>query len=376
EALGPIATPAVGRMLQQSAQPAQALATLPDVQLWQTAVDAIRRELPADWPQIYLTALSVAPPQVCDMLAAALLSDNRAAQLQSAIEAAMARPAEHVGSLIWLWHGPQLTRPLALPSRIELLLRMLSALDELAEVPPAQRALAQAARSRIRSAILAEKGGLLRRCLERLDDVSLAAALRRQVQRCGGLSAAARQDMLEAIQQAFPRLFVRSSDHPWDQPDVLYVTAQSWSRKEQELRQLVEVKLRDNARAIGEAAARGDLSENSEYKFALEERDLLRARIGRIQSQMAIARIITPADVPTDQVGVGSRVTLRNDQTNQTLEITILGPWEADIERGIYNYQAPAARRLLGLRPGQTVSLPIGGQEVQYRIERVAVALE
>ena len=48
--------------------------------------------------------------------------------------------------------------------------------------------------------------------------------------------------------------------------------------------------MRANAKAIGEAAAHGDLSENSEYRFALEERDLLRARLAQLQGQSAVGQ--------------------------------------------------------------------------------------
>jgi transcription elongation factor GreA len=117
--------------------------------------------------------------------------------------------------------------------------------------------------------------------------------------------------------------------------------------------------MRENAKAIGAAAEKGDLSENSEYKFALEERDLLRARQANLQQQLSMARALDPNDVPTDHVSVGSKVWLRHKPTGQMLAFTFLGPLEADIEQHIYNYKAPFAQEMMGRRVGDEIELAI-----------------
>ncbi|MCB9867224.1 MAG: hypothetical protein H6816_11410 [Phycisphaerales bacterium] len=68
--------------------------------------------------------------------------------------------------------------------------------------------------------------------------------------------------------------------------------------KRAELEELVNVKIRENAIAIGRAAELGDLSENSEYKFALEERDLLQARLAQMQKEMDLFRPLKPGGIP------------------------------------------------------------------------------
>ncbi len=73
---------------------------------------------------------------------------------------------------------------------------------------------------------------------------------------------------------------------PWKREDILFATRAGISRKQEEIDHHVNVKMAENARAIGAAAERGDLSENSEYKFALEERDLLRARLAQMNSEI------------------------------------------------------------------------------------------
>ncbi|MBN1490855.1 MAG: GreA/GreB family elongation factor, partial [Phycisphaerae bacterium] len=115
----------------------------------------------------------------------------------------------------------------------------------------------------------------------------------------------------------------------------------------------------------------GDLSENSEYKFALEERDLLRARAAGIQDDLSLARLIEPHIVPTDRVGVGSRVRVKSTDGAVEQELVFLGPWDAAIDRHIYNYKAPLSQRLMGLAVGETVELELDGVPREYRIEAV-----
>ncbi|MGB9624918.1 MAG: GreA/GreB family elongation factor, partial [Phycisphaerae bacterium] len=155
----------------------------------------------------------------------------------------------------------------------------------------------------------------------------------------------------------------------------IYTTEKGRAKAEEELNHIVNVKIPENARAIGAAAAHGDLSENSEYKFALEERDLLRARVANIQNDLARARLIEPYIVPRDRVGVGSRVTVRSLDGQVVREMIFLGPWDADIDRHIYNYNAPMSRRMMGLQVGETVELNLDGTDREYRIESIASAV-
>jgi transcription elongation factor GreA len=156
---------------------------------------------------------------------------------------------------------------------------------------------------------------------------------------------------------------------------VIYTTEKGRTKVEEELDHIVKVKIPENARAIGAAADHGDLSENSEYKFALEERDLLQARVATIQNGLARARVIEPHVVPKDHVGVGSRVKIRSVDGQVEREMTFLGPWDADVENGIYNYNAPMSQRMMGMQAGEVVILNLDGADREYRIETVESAV-
>ena len=131
-----------------------------------------------------------------------------------------------------------------------------------------------------------------------------------------------------------------------------------------------------NARAIGAAAEHGDLSENSEWKFALEERDMLRARAAKMQDELSRTRVLKREDVPSDTVGIGSRVHLRRLSDRQELALTFLGPWDIDAQKSVYNYQTRMAQDLMGKSVGATVEIRMEGFEGFYTVERLESAIQ
>ena len=142
-------------------------------------------------------------------------------------------------------------------------------------------------------------------------------ALRTQVKRASGLSDAGRTDLLNSILGRFPALWVKPPKKPWEDTQILFCTEAGYAGKDAELDELINVKMKENAIAIGKAAERGDLSENSEYKFALEERDLLLARAAEIKRKITIARVMRPEYVTTEHVTVGANVKFHDGSSNR-----------------------------------------------------------
>jgi transcription elongation factor GreA len=164
--------------------------------------------------------------------------------------------------------------------------------------------------------------------------------------------------------------------HWWDEDSHVFVTRAGLARYEAEFQDLANVKIPANAKAIGAAAALGDLSENAEFTAALEERNQLVARADRMKKDLEKARPLEEAPIEADLVGPGTRVELRNESTSAAEHYTILGPWDADLDRGIISYTAPLAKGLLGRRVGETVEVQLpGGARSTYRITKIDVAI-
>ncbi len=110
-----------------------------------------------------------------------------------------------------------------------------------------------------------------------------------------------------------------------------------------------------NAKAIGKAAARGDLRENWEFKAALEERDRLVERATRAREDVGRARLLDSDRVSGAEVNVGTLVRIRHLESGREKTLAFLGPWDADIPKGVYSYLAPLSQGFMGRKVGDRV---------------------
>jgi transcription elongation GreA/GreB family factor len=135
--------------------------------------------------------------------------------------------------------------------------------------------------------------------------------------------------------------------------DWIFSTKDAFERKRSELEHLIKVELPLNRKAVGEAAAHGDLKENHEYKAARERQDYLINRVSQLQAELGRVRILEPGQIDCNEVRPGTRVVLAGPE--KRMELTLLGPWDSDPQQGIYSYQAPVGTILLGKTPGEKV---------------------
>ncbi len=364
--------PSAETILRGAKQPEVAVAHLTDPALWPAALEAIgARDDAADRLAALLTHT---PAGLLEDVAERVRAAGREDALAAAAAEAAADPRGRFEMFLWLWRSPK-TPPPGVPGKVDLLRRLFEMLRELAQDLEIQRADLRDQRQRIRSALSADGYASYEQAVAEMDE-GVAATVKNRIALADGLSHSVRAELLNILRQRFYALFIKAKVEPWLNENVLWTTAAGLARRSADLKELVEVKIPANADAIGAAAAHGDLSENSEWKFAIEERDLLAAQMARIGDELARARALHADDVPADSVGIGSRVTLRRDDDEQTTILTLLGPWDGDVANHVYNYQAPLAQALLGRTIGEEVTLRLDGQEALHRIERLGSAIE
>ncbi len=138
-----------------------------------------------------------------------------------------------------------------------------------------------------------------------------------------------------------------------DESEVIWTTETGLKRTQERIRTLGTVEIVDNAREIEAARALGDLRENSEYKFALERRARLQTELKTLSDQLNRARVITPDDISSREVGVGSKVELA-DGNGKKITYSILGPWDAEAEKNILSFQSKLAEHMIGKKAGDT----------------------
>jgi transcription elongation factor GreA len=144
------------------------------------------------------------------------------------------------------------------------------------------------------------------------------------------------------------------------------MTRQGYTRLQEELERLKRVERPAISRAIGEARAHGDLSENAEYHAAREKQGFIEARIGDLESKLGTAEVLDP---PTsgDRIIFGSTVRLEDEDGKET-RYQIVGSDETDPSRGRISVMAPLARTLIGKRVGDSVVALLPGGKKQFEI--------
>jgi transcription elongation factor GreA len=173
--------------------------------------------------------------------------------------------------------------------------------------------------------------------------------------------------LLDALLDLEPDLELSAQVPIWEE-DVIYVTEAGLSRKKEEFRELMEVKLPKNFQDIGRAASFGDLSENAEYTSALEERDHLTKRAAAMKAELDKAAIIRPERVEAGVVGLGSRMRLRNLSTGEEVVYSVLGPWDGGPEDGVISYLSPLGRICLGRKQGEALEVQLPGGVERYQL--------
>ncbi len=122
-------------------------------------------------------------------------------------------------------------------------------------------------------------------------------------------------------------------------------------------------------KAIAEARAQGDLSENAEYDAAKDRQGFIEGRIKEIEGKLSVAQIIDPSNLDAEgRVVFGATVDLENEETGKEITYQIVGEDEADIKLGLINIGSPIARALIGKEVGDSVEVQAPGGVHAYEI--------
>ena len=188
-----------------------------------------------------------------------------------------------------------------------------------------------------------------------------------------GFENLSKKSLLARFIKLFPSIqaLVSGDSSSDDVDDSLYVSKHSLELRKQEYEELVQKKIPKNKEDIAEARAHGDLKENSEYKMARQEQDIMLARKSELERDLARAQVTDFSEAPTKAVGIGSTVELVAASTGQTQKFAILGAWDSDPEKHFLSYQTPLAKALTGREKGATVEVDIDGHRESWKIHSI-----
>ena len=144
------------------------------------------------------------------------------------------------------------------------------------------------------------------------------------------------------------------------------MTRQGYEKLSAELERLERTERPSIIKAIAEARAHGDLSENAEYHAAREKQSFVEGRIAELETKVGAAEVIEP---PTsgDRVTFGSTVRLE-DEAGRGVRYQIVGSDEVEPAKGRISVLAPLARTLIGKRVGDTVTAQLPGGKKTFEI--------
>jgi transcription elongation factor GreA len=139
-----------------------------------------------------------------------------------------------------------------------------------------------------------------------------------------------------------------------------------------ELRRLKSEDRPNVIKAIAEARAHGDLSENAEYHAAREQQGFIEGRIMEIEGKLANAEIIDPTQLGAEgKVVFGATVELADEDSGARTTYQIVGEDEADIKALRISVTSPIARALVGKLAGDVVDVAAPGGTRSYEIVSV-----
>lgn len=151
----------------------------------------------------------------------------------------------------------------------------------------------------------------------------------------------------------------------------IYLTQEGYEKLSAELEHLKTVKRRQLSKAIGEARAHGDISENAEYDAAKDAQAHNEKRIRELEDKLSRVRILDK-NIPQDQVLIGATVKLKDMDTDEELEYTLVSELESDYAQGKISVTSPVGSGLLGHKENEVVEIKIPAGILKYKIVRIS----
>jgi transcription elongation factor GreA len=153
----------------------------------------------------------------------------------------------------------------------------------------------------------------------------------------------------------------------------MYVTKETLEQMRAELQHMKAVERPAASKAIAEAREKGDLKENAEYDAAKEAQGLLEAKISRMESELATARILDATTIDTSKVSILTKVTITNKATKKSMTYQIVSEKEADLKLQKISVTSPIGKGLLGKKVGDEAEIQTPNGKIFFQIDNISI---
>lgn len=152
-----------------------------------------------------------------------------------------------------------------------------------------------------------------------------------------------------------------------------YLTQGGYDKLKKELEELKTAGRQEAARAISEARAQGDLSENAEYDAAKEAQGLLEMKINELETLFSNARIIDETLLDNSKVAILSNVTIKNMKTGKEMTYKLVSETEADAKLAKISVTSPIGHGLLGKKVGEKAQITTPAGLLEFEVTNITV---
>jgi transcription elongation factor GreA len=149
------------------------------------------------------------------------------------------------------------------------------------------------------------------------------------------------------------------------------MTPEGHRKLKEELERLISVERPAITKAIAEARAHGDLSENAEYHAAKEKQGFIEGRIMELQGKIANANVIDPSKISHDKIAFGATVKLSDTDTGDEKVFCLVGSDEMDVKAGRISINSPVAKSLIGKAVGDIATVRTPARTIEYEVVEI-----
>ncbi len=360
------------------------IASLKVFELKRIALDRVLESREEDAPQIFEHAFFDADSRLVSWMEKKLAATGSHDVMEHCIERILAHPTRNVDLFVWAGRKaidgqfPHITESIKPVVICEAGVRALNDIeDEISGADDKEEKALQTRAAKVRSLL---QDSQMKSVKTALSTASIDESRRflTAVNMARGLSNQLRTALEQLVYTEQPDLKKKAPSEQLEEqakPSYHYSTPDAIERKRQELSHILNVEIPENSVAIGTARELGDLKENAEYHAAKDRQKLLMQQASEIEELISRARPIDLDQVRTDEVRFGTTVRLKNIDSGDLEECTLMGMWEANAEKKIISYMTPFGSQVMNRKPGEEfrISFP-DGRTVNYRIESVEKA--
>jgi len=149
------------------------------------------------------------------------------------------------------------------------------------------------------------------------------------------------------------------------------ITKEGYETLKKELEYLKKVERPKNIKAIEEARAHGDITENAEFEAAKDRQAFIDGRLSDLEYKLSRADIIDSKTLSNDRAVFASSVVLENIDTGENVKYQLVGPDEANIEKGRISVSSPLGKAIIGKKPGNEIILQAPGGKRSYELVEI-----